>query len=116
MLLALAVLCAFSFGAIVRLAFTDDYHVNCVGHGFINGSSTSDGSFFSRVESGCGSGWRTCDIYVSGWYIGGYTTNGGTCNAWSRTWGDFTECRSTAHLSFPGVFSEHVHKSSNWCG
>ncbi len=115
-LLALALACAFSFGAIVQIAFADDYHVTCVGHGFVHGSSQTDGSFFARVESGCGSGWRACDIYVWGNYIGGLTVGNATCSAWSRTWGNYTECASTAHTTFPGVFNEHVHKASNWCG
>jgi len=61
LLIGLALICAVSFGAIVRRAFADDYHTNCVGHGFVHGSSQTDGSFYSRVASGCGSGWRSCD-------------------------------------------------------
>jgi hypothetical protein len=115
-LLALALVCAFSFGAIVKIAFADDYHVTCVGHGYVHGASQTDGSFFARVESGCGSNWRSCDIYVWGNHIGGLTVGDAMCSAWSRDYGDYTECASTAHVEFNGQFSEHVHKASNWCG
>jgi hypothetical protein len=115
-LLALTLVCAFCFGAIVKLAFADDYHVTCVGHGFVHGASQTDGSFFSRVSSGCGSNSRKCDIYVSGWFAGGYWVGNATCNAWSRDFGWFTECRATSHTRFVGVFADHVHKASNWCG
>jgi hypothetical protein len=115
-LLVLVLACSFSFGAIVRLAFADDYHINCVGHGFVHGASQTDGSFFARVEAGCSSGARSCDIYVSGHYMGGLTVGNATCNAWSRQYGDYTECHATAHLTFAPYFGEHVHKASNWCG
>jgi hypothetical protein len=115
-LVALVLASSFSFGAIVELAVADDYHVNCVGHGFLQGASDTDGSFFSRVEAGCGSGSRRCDLYTWGSYIGGLTVGAATCNAWSRDWGDYTECASTAHLKFLPYFDDHVHKASNWCG
>ncbi len=114
-LLLMTLLCAFSFGAIVRLAFADDYHTTCVPHGFVHGSSQTDGSFFARVENGCGSGTRSCDMYVSGGYIGGLSV-GGMCNAWSNDYGSYTECHATAHTTFVPYFNEHVHKASNWCG
>lgn len=112
---ALIICCAFSFGAIVTFAFANDYHSNCVGHGHLHGSSWTDGSFFSRVEAGCGSGSRRCDIYVWGGYVGGLSVGAATCNAWSRDWGSYTECASTAHTKFLPYFGEHVHKASNWC-
>jgi hypothetical protein len=115
-LLLMTLVCAFSFGAIVRLAFADDYHVACVGHGHLQGASQTDGSFFARVEAGCGSGTRDCDLFVWGGYIGGLSVGNATCTAWSRDFGDFTECASTAHLRFLPYFNEHVHKASNWCG
>lgn len=115
-LLAMALGCSFAFGAIVQVAFADDYHTNCVGHGYVHGGSQTDGSFFSRVESGCGSGWRSCNLYVSGSYIGGLTVGNATCNAWSRNWGNYLECASTSHTTFSPYFGNHVHKASNWCG
>ena len=115
-LLWMALLSAFSFGAIVQLAFADDYHVTCVGHGFVHGASQTDGSFFSRVESGCGSGSRQCDIYVSGSYVGGLSVGGTMCSAWSRDYGNYAECHATAHTRFVPYFNEHVHKASNCCG
>jgi hypothetical protein len=71
-----------------------------------------------RVEAGCGSSYRHCAIYSAGVYRGEqniYDTTS-TCNAWSRTWGDFQECYSSAHVSDSGVFSEHTHTAPNWCG
>ncbi|MEA2190553.1 MAG: hypothetical protein QOI73_674 [Solirubrobacteraceae bacterium] len=115
-LLTLTLTCAFCFGAIVKLAFADDYHVTCVGHGFVHGASQTDGSFFSRVESGCGAASRKCDIYVSGVFVGGYWVGNATCNAWSRDFGNYTECHATAHVQLVGAFADHVHKASNWCG
>ncbi|MEA2223516.1 MAG: hypothetical protein QOH83_1892 [Solirubrobacteraceae bacterium] len=117
-LLLLVLLCAFSFGAIVRIAFAVSYHTTCVGHGFVHGNSLTDGSFYGRVEPGCGSTLRTCNLYSSGSFIGGQVVTGSTatCTAWSRDFGDFTECASTTHVESSGVFSDHVHLASNWCG
>jgi hypothetical protein len=116
-LLVLALVCSFSFGAIVRVAVAASYHTTCVGHGFVHGASLTDNSFFARVDPGCGSTLRTCHLYTWGSHIGGQTVSGttATCNAWSRSFGDFTECASTAHVYDQGVFSDHVHLASNWC-
>lgn len=117
-LLVLVLVCAFCFGAIVRIAIAYDYHTTCVGHGFVHGASQTDGSFFGRIEAGCGSTERDCDLYTFGSFIGGALVGGttATCNAWSRDYGTYTECGSTTHVNNPGVFSDHVHKASNWCG
>lgn len=118
-LLLLALVCCFSFGALVRIAFADSYHTTCVGHGFVHGNYLTDGSFFGRVDAGCGSTLRTCDLYTWGSWDGGQTVTGttSTCTAWSIDFGsDFTECASTTHVESSGVFSNHVHKASNWCG
>jgi hypothetical protein len=114
----LALLCAFSFGAIVRVALADSYHTTCVGHGFVAGTSQTDGSFFARVETGCSSNYRECNIYSGGTFIGGQTTadSGTMCNSWSRSFGSFSECASSAHVSDPSAFSSHVHTAPNWCG
>jgi hypothetical protein len=112
-------LCAFSFGALVRVAFADHYHDVCVGHGFVHGNYLTDGSFFARVDAGCDSTLRTCDLYTWGSWIGGVSVGGttATCTAWSHDYGSsYTECASTAHVASSGVFSSHVHKASNWCG
>lgn len=117
--LLLALVCAFSFGAIVRIALADvNYHVNCVGHGFVHSTNLNDGSFFARVESGCSSTMRSCDLYSFGRHIGGQTVIGSSagCNAWSFDYGDYAECASTAHVYAAGVFASHVHKAVNWCG
>jgi hypothetical protein len=115
--LLLALLCAFSFGAIVRAAMADpSYHVNCVGHGFIEGGSQTDGSFFSRVDDGCNSPNRTCGIYSYNAYRGSATAYGNAiCQAWSRTFGDYTECAGTAYTYSANVFSAHFHYAPNRC-
>jgi hypothetical protein len=117
-LLVLTLVCSFSVGAIVRVALADDYHVTCVGHGFVQGTDQNDSSFFGRVWSGCSSTLRTCDLYTSGSLDGGQAATGTTadCNVWSYEFGTFTECASTTHVYDQGVFSSHVHKASNWCG
>jgi hypothetical protein len=118
-LLLLVLLCAFSFGAIVRIAIADvSFHVTCVGHGFVHSTDLNDGSFFARVESGCSSTLRSCDLYTYGAFDGGQTVTGtsSVCNAWSFDFGNVTECASTAHVYDAGVFSSHIHKASNWCG
>jgi hypothetical protein len=109
---------AFSFGAITKVAVGEHWHSNCVAHGFVHGDSTTDGSFFSRVEAGCGSTSRRCEIYNWGSFVGSISVGGTTttCNAWSRNYGDYTECASTAHVYSSGVFNEHIHKAHNWCG
>jgi hypothetical protein len=111
------VLCTgFLWGAAVKIAMAEHYHVACVGHGFVHGDSTTDGSFFARVESGCGGGARECKLYTNGSHVGSLTTTGGTiCNLWSRNFGNFTECASTAHTWGSGIFSSHVHKAHNYC-
>jgi hypothetical protein len=116
-LLMLALICAFSFGAIVKVATADSYHVTCVAHGFLEGGSQSDGSYFARVDPGCGTTVRGCDIYSYNVYRGGVTVygTGTTCNAWSRAYGDFTECAGSAYAYDPGAFSSHMHYAPNKC-
>lgn len=115
-LVVLAASCAFSFGAIATVALAD-YHVNCVGHGFVHGSSQTDGSFHSRIEAGCGPNTRRCDIYTFGVFRGGVGVQStSTCNAWSRNYGDYTECGATSHTELQPYFGDHPHKASNWCG
>jgi hypothetical protein len=92
-----------------------EYHVTCVGHGFVAGSSPSDGSFFSRIETGCGTTARQCKIYNWGTYVGSDTTTTTTCNAWSNSFGSYTECASYAKLNFPAAFSEHNHTPDGYC-
>jgi hypothetical protein len=115
--LVLALLCAFSFGVIVRVATADSsYHVTCVGHGFIEGGSQTDGSFFSRVDDGCGSTYRICGIYSYNTWRGDQDAHGNTiCNAWSRDFGNYTECAGSAYTYDQGVFSAHFHYAPNRC-
>jgi hypothetical protein len=116
-LLLVILVTGFLWGAVVKVALADHYHVACVGHGFVHGDVTTDGSFFARVEAGCGSTYRQCDLYTNGSFIGGSSaSNNLTCNLWSRSLGNYTECASTAHTYSAGVFANHVHKAHNWCG
>jgi hypothetical protein len=115
----LALFVAFSFGAIARYATADNYHVTCVGHGFVSGSSQSDGSFFARVEHGCSSTSRTCAVYTYGSFQGSQSQYDlwSDCSAWSRDFNpSLIECASAAHLSDPVAFSDHAHAAPGWCG
>jgi hypothetical protein len=115
-LVLLALLCAFSFGAIVKAATAVSYHTTCVAHGFVEGGSMSDGSYFSRIDSGCGSTFRKCYIYSFGTVRGSQTAyDTGICNAWSRDFGDYLECAGQARTYDQGVFSDHFHNAPNWC-
>jgi hypothetical protein len=118
LLLALvALLGAFAFGAMVRVARADNTHVTCVLHGFVSGASDTDGSFFSRVSPGCSSTYRQCSIYSYGvlrGYQSVYDTTS-TCSSWSRDFGNYTECAGAAGASNPGVFSDHAHGAPYPC-
>ena len=115
--LLLALLCAVSFGAIVRVALAgDNYHVSCVEHGFYSGGVDNDSSFFARVYQGCGATYRFCGLYTAGGALIGSTetwNSTGTCNNWSRDFTDTAnECTAIARLSDLNVFALHPHQSS----
>jgi hypothetical protein len=116
-LLLLMAVVGFAWGAAVTLATAGHYHVACVAHGFVHGDSTTDGSFFSRVEPGCGSTLRRCELYTYGSFIGSETASGTTttCNLWSRSFGNYTECASKSHNYSAGVFASHAHLAHNYC-
>ena len=116
--LLLALLCACSFGAIVRVAAGyDDAHVACVEHGFYGGGSTTDNSFFARIYDGCSTSYKRCAIMSYGQERGyAELLNGGLCNAWSQTWGNYTECAGQAKVYAPAAFSSHNHSFSPYCG
>ncbi len=117
--LLLAALCAFSFGMLVKVAVADPYHTTCVGHGIVQGASTTDGSFFSRIENGCSATYRYCGVGVSpSGVVGSVEVYGNTttCNATARDYGDFTECHGYADVYNSAIFSQHNHLASNWCG
>lgn len=91
------------------------YHSNCVGHGYVHGSSSWDNAFHARVESGCGNpGHKNCYL----WGIdNGRTTPfaretipagvNSTCNIFSNyQWG---EQASYAQVYFGQVFTTHEH-------
>lgn len=102
-------------GAVFAFAGTASaghYHNNCVDHGLVHGSSTTDGSWHARVEGGCGNpGLKSCLVksssgttyYAS--YIG--TGNSATCNQWSNYC--CNEQTGYANVGFSAVFSTHNH-------
>jgi uncharacterized membrane protein len=114
--LVLGALVAALAGFATQTAVGNHYHTTCVGNGFVHGTSTTDDSFHSRVESvgGCGSGQRICTLYTHGAYRGGSDAyDPGTCNFWE---GSGTECASEAHVDYNGTWASHVHYAHNWCG
>ncbi|MCD6726985.1 MAG: hypothetical protein LT070_07065 [Solirubrobacteraceae bacterium] len=124
-LILICLIASFSFGAIVATAFATHYHsTNGIDHGFVHGSSNTDGSFFSRVSSGTAP--RSCQLdtvnHPEGYRtitIGDFTT---TCNLWSRDiWESATECRYRADTyagwsTLSAGFDWHVHRPVNYCG
>lgn len=92
-----------------------EYHTTCVGHGWVAGSSPSDGSAFSRIETGCGTTTRTCDLYNWGTFKGGMSTSTTLCNVWLPDYCACTECASYAKLTFPAAFSQHNHTPDGYC-
>lgn len=121
----LTLLTSFMIGAFVKVALGNHYHsTNGISHGFVHGSSMTDGSFFARVESGTAP--RSCQIdSISnpGGYrtltYGDYTT---TCNLWSLSiWQSATECLYRADnyagsSSLSLGFGWHVNRPDNYCG
>lgn len=92
-------------------ATASHYHTNCVGHGMVHGSSTTDGSWHARVEAGCGNpGTKTCVVKSNG--VAKYTSyvasgTASTCNQWS--YNCCSEQTGSATVDFNGVFSSHTH-------
>lgn len=94
-------------------AFAAHYHTNCVGHGFVHGSSTTDNAFHARVEAGCGNpGSKNCvlrstngAIFIASHSIAAGVNQG--CNAFSNY--GFWERSSKATVDFNGVFVSHDH-------
>lgn len=114
----IALLAAFSWGAAVRVALADHYHTNCIAHGLVHGSNTYDGSFHSRVETGCGSVSRRCEIWEGGIYVGGTSVVQATavCNTWSQSFNyPAAECLGIAKVR-GDILAEHPHRAHNWCG
>lgn len=110
--IALTVL-ALAVGAAIFVSRADanHYHTNCVGHGFVHGSSTTDNSFFARVEGGCGNpGSKVCRLSQEGSTYRSASIgagSNGTCNVWNNGIGG--ELSSYATVDFNGVFASHTH-------
>ncbi len=100
----------------VGVARATAYHTTCVPHGFYEGGSPNDGSWFARVNAGCSSTARYCYIYANGVQQGGQGAFdlGTMCNTWSRDFsGSLNECTGAAGTNDPGVFSFHLHESDS---
>jgi hypothetical protein len=93
-------------------AFSNHFHATCVGHGFVHGESTTDNSFHSRVNDGCGNpGRKSCrlvtaygTVFKEEFIAAGVAA---TCNVWSNY--EYGEFASTARVDFNNVFSLHDH-------
>ena len=118
-LVLLALFCAASFGAIVTVARATSYHTTCVGHGFVEGGSQTDGSFFSRVEAGCSSTYRDCELWIGSAGVGGQQAlhhHREPAAPGRVTTASYTECLGNARVYNQDVFSYHQHNAPNWCG
>lgn len=121
----LTLLTSFMLGGIVTVAVANHYHsTNGIGHGFVHGSSMTDGSFFARVDGGTAP--RKCQIdtltHPQGYKTltyGDFTT---TCNLWSLSiFSSATECLYRADdyagsSSMSLGFAWHVNRPDNYCG
>ena len=124
-LTVLLLVAAFSFSAIATAAFAAHFHAyacdgNCsVGHGLVHGSSTTDGSFFSRVDAhtspwdyGSQDCWVYQQITLIDHTVGAF---GGGCNTWSGGTGLWNETQGRAKTrSWSGnagfaTIPEHTH-------
>jgi hypothetical protein len=113
---------ALCFSALVTAAVAHQ-HYNPeglpLGHGFVHGSSNTDGSFHSRVESGAAP--RYCEIDTLNHpapylfeSIGDFTT---TCNVWSgERWQSATECIYRSETDPAQYDVKHHHRPVNYCG
>lgn len=90
------------------------YHVNCVAHGLVHGSSTTDGAAHGRVESGC-SGVSFCKI--AGRPDGNnepiilgmkFTSASETCNVFANNY-PWSESEMRAQTERTGIFGLHWH-------
>jgi hypothetical protein len=106
-------------------AVADHFHsYNQTSHGLVHGSSTTDASFFARVET-LGINTNYCIVgdtsFPGTWYNGGYytTTLGSTtCSQWSQAYyvGSWNECRGVANVAKDGFVSTHNHFAHNYSG
>lgn len=114
---ALAVaLIAWSAASGTAPASAAHYHVNCVAHGLVHGSSTNDGAAHSRVESGC-SGQSFCKMDDPNHPDGAgnplqlgfqFTNSSTTCNVFVNNY-PFGEWSFRSRTSRSGQFGEHSH-------
>lgn len=97
---------------LVSVAFAQHYHVHCVSHGFVHGSSPSDNVFWSRIEAGCGNpGSKYCRLYEAyGTMINSDAVARDvnvTCNAQNSY--EYGEAAASSYTDFNGVFHDHGH-------
>jgi hypothetical protein len=106
-LLVLLLVAAFSFSAITSAALAAHFHAyacdgGCsIGHGVVHGDSTTDGSFFSRIDAHAsgipGSFWSTCALYANLTHLGSEETPYGQgCSPWSGGTGFWNESQARA--------------------
>jgi hypothetical protein len=109
----LTLVAAFSFGAIVTVAWSDHYHVSgnscSAWHGLVHGNSTNDGSWHARVEQGtCPPTWHQCiATNVNGVYLASDAVNYGTCNAHYN--GSRREPYAAANVYYETQIPRHTH-------
>lgn len=113
---------AFSFAAIVKVAIAGHYHEYFnVRHGFVHGSSTTDGSFHGRTDNY--GGWpeyNYCAVGDTsrGLYADEWTYGTDLCNIWSGVYsGSKDECLgASANEVTGGILSYHNHYSHYYTG
>ncbi|MTD47330.1 hypothetical protein GKE82_24295 [Conexibacter sp. W3-3-2] len=107
--------------AFAASAATADHWHNTGGgyHGVVHGSSTTDQSFFARVDS-TGLNLNYCRVgdLQWGYYSPASTVTGGTdlCQQWSSAYASGTknECQALAAVAKDGFFSPHGHYGHNY--
>lgn len=114
-LVAAALVGAFAFGAVVKLAFAAHYHTAgyCNSpHGLVHGNDTRDGSWHGRVEiNTCPNTYKYCaaghTAYSSPWATDtSYTT---TCNAHHYGSSGSSEASAYGYAYYEVVLSGHYH-------
>jgi hypothetical protein len=105
---------AASFGAITSIATGAHYHVNCNDHGLVDGGSTSDSAYHSRVEGGPCHASSSCSIGQFNTIIYyGAASVGFTCDQFVSGYGP--ECAGFARVALTGRFAEHRHDAHDPC-
>jgi hypothetical protein len=110
------------FGALVKAATAGHYHEYYnVRHGFVHGSSNTDGSFHGRTDNY--GGWPYTNYCAvgdtrNGLYADEYTYGTTLCNIWSGVYGGSKdECLGASANEVGGsVLAYHNHYSHYYTG